>query len=155
MSSKTRWINNFLSWVATRFTWVNDEGTWWKVRATWENSGGTWRCIDAALTASSQNVSDSQTGVGVGGTVFGVLASPAFAVDEVGTISFAWTHLSTSSGVTPGITDSTSASPTWSASVQDGTPSTSRWRLTVTDGSTGATAFTDITVTLQWFQDGP
>lgn len=150
MSSKTLYVNNFLSWIATRFTWINDSGTWTKVRATWENNNGTWRAVQCALAVTSGSASGAASGAASFGLVSGSQNSPTTVTDSVGSISYSWVHVSTTSGPTPSITGATTAAPSWSATVSEGTPSSSSWRLTVTDATTGATATVLIAVTLTW-----
>ena len=63
-----------------------------------------------------------------------------------------WTHVSTSTGLTPDISRPMSATPTWSAVVTDGSenPAISTWQVEVVDLVTGAKARANVTVTLTW-----
>lgn len=102
------------------------------------------------LSVSADDVTKVTTGSGTSG----VVTSDAGASNTVTTggatpYSFAWSHLSTSSGNTPSISDATVSEPTWSATVSQSTDSVSSWKVTVTD-SIGTTAEDTITVTLSW-----
>jgi hypothetical protein len=145
VSNKTLHVNNFLSWIATRFIWLNLEGTWTKARAKWENNAGTWRCIQAALTVTAPNAVGVDSGPGTPGTVGAT--TTATANDAVGSISYAWVYVSGNAGT---INNASIQSPSWSALVADGTPLISTWQVTVTDATTGATDSEAITVSLTW-----
>lgn len=145
MSNKTLYVNNFLSWIATRFIWLNLDGTWTKVRAKWENNNGTWRCIQAALAVTAAHAVGVDSGPGTPGTVGAT--TTAVVTDAVGAITYAWTYLSGNAGT---INSASIASPSWSALVADGTPLISTWRCTVTDATTGASSSVEITVSLTW-----
>lgn len=148
MSSKQGYVNTFLSWTAFRYIWLNLSGTWTKARAKWENNAGTWRCVQAAIDIGENAGQGSASAAAPSGTVSGGLVGALSVTDSVGSLTYAWTHILTSSGNTPTIIGPATANPSWDATVTDGTPSVSIWRITVTDGTTGAVTFEDVTVTL-------
>ncbi len=103
-----------------------------------------------ALSVTASDVSGMASGFSFSGTVSSSGDSPD-TTPSGGTApyTYAWTHLSTSGGVTPTISSSTAQNPFWVATVDSGDPSVSTWRVTVTD-SAAQTASDDITVTLTW-----
>ncbi len=106
-----------------------------------------------ALSVTASDVSAVDSGFAASGTVSSIGESPN-TTPSGGTspYTYAWTHLGTSSGVTPTISSSTAQNPYWVATVNSGDPSVSTWRVTVTD-SGARTASDDITVTLTWIDN--
>lgn len=99
----------------------------------------------------------------VANDVFGFDSGPAFS-GNVSTLgdspnttasggtppyTYAWSHVSTSSGNTPTISSATAQNPYWFVAAEDGISSESVWRVTVTD-SVSATGSYDINVSLTW-----
>lgn len=100
----------------------------------------------SSLTVSATDVSETDEGAANNGPVSG--QSTATPSGAVGTITYSWAHLSTSSGSTPSISSSTAQSPTFSATVNESINSVSTWRVTATDDL--GSAQDTITVTLNW-----
>lgn len=105
------------------------------------------------LSVTADNVSGIDFGASFSGTVYTETSPDTTPANGAAPYTYAWTHISTSSGNTPTVVSATNQNPSWYADVADGTPSESVWRVTVTD-SVAATAQTDITVTLTWIYTG-
>lgn len=103
----------------------------------------------SAMSVTASNVSGYDAGFAQSGSVDGTGASPVVTGGTT-PYTYLWTHVSTSSGDTPYISNPYVAGPVWDALVYDGTPSTSIWRLTVTSSGGGSSAQVDITVDLTW-----
>jgi len=92
-----------------------------------------------------------------GNSFFGTVTSAAASVTASGGTepytAYSWSHISTSSGNTPSISNSAISNPTFTATVSSGTSSVSTWEVTVTD-SASDTASTYISVSLTWFNTG-
>ena len=101
------------------------------------------------LSVTADNVSGTNFGSSFSGTVYSENSPNTTPANGTAPYTYAWTHISTSSGNTPTVVSATDQNPSWYADVDDGVPSESVWRVTVTD-SVAATAQTDITVTLTW-----
>jgi hypothetical protein len=95
-------------------------------------------------------------GFASGNSTSGSVTSSAAVVNVSGgttPYTYAWNHISTSSGNTPTISSSSASNPTFSATVFNGTSSVSTWQVTVQDGaSTIESAY--VSVTLIWFDTG-
>lgn len=105
------------------------------------------------LSVTASNVSGSDSGPIAAGTVVSSNTPNPSVQGGSGAITYAWTHVSTSSGGTPTISASGIANPSWDAVVNDGIPSSSIWKLTITRD--GRTASVNITVTLTWTDTNP
>ena len=105
----------------------------------------------SAMSVTANDVFGANGGFAQSGSVSTAGSSPNTTVTGgASPYTYSWTHISTSSGPTPGISNASSANPTWSATVDDFPNSVSTWRLTVTSSGGGSTAQVNITVTLTW-----
>lgn len=105
----------------------------------------------SAMSVSANDVSGSAGGFAQAGSVSTSGSSPNTTVTGgTSPYTYAWTHISTASGNTPGISNASSANPLWSATVTDGEESVSTWRVTATSSGGGSSASDQITVTLTW-----
>ena len=100
------------------------------------------------LSVAASNVSRTRSGATPDGVVTSVALPNTTITGGVAPYTQAWVR---QSGDSPTISDANALNPTWTATVDSGVPNVSVWRVTATD-ATGATAFTDITVTLTWVQ---
>lgn len=103
-----------------------------------------------SISVTASNVTGSDSGAAPAGSVSSTTNPNPVVVGGSGTITYSWSHVSTSSGNTPNINSATAENPVWDATVADGTDSVSTWELEVTRG--GRTATCQITVTLTWIQ---
>lgn len=105
----------------------------------------------SAMSVTASDVSNNDGGFAGAGNVSSGTSTPSPSVTGgTSPYTYSWTHLGTSSGTTPGISNSATANPNWSAYVEDGIPSISNWRLTVTSSGGGSSAQVTISVTLSW-----
>lgn len=95
-------------------------------------------------------------GFNSGSSASGSVTSSAAVLSVTGgtsPYSYSWSHVSTSSGNTPTISNSAISNPTFSATVSNNVASISTWEVTVTD-NVSATASTYVSVTLIWLDVG-
>jgi len=101
-----------------------------------------------SLSVTVSNISKTAFGYGSSGTVTSNSASTTVS-GGTSPYTYSWSHISTTQGNTPTISNSTVDNPTFSATVIQDNQSISTWQLTVTD-NVSATASTYVTVTLTW-----
>ena len=102
------------------------------------------------LSVSANAVHGFNSGASSSGTV---TSSAAVVTASGGTTpytAYSWSHISTSSGVTPTISNSAISNPTFSATVINFQTAVSTWEVTVTDSASN-TASTYVSVSLTWF----
>lgn len=100
------------------------------------------------LSVSANAVYGFDSGPSISGSV---TSGAAVVTASGGTTpyTYAWTHISTTTGNTPTISSSSISNPTFSATVFDGVQSSSTWQITVTDGASDvASAY--VSVSLTW-----
>lgn len=98
----------------------------------------------------ASDVFGSGTGPSVSGSVSTFGDSPnTTASGGTPPYTYAWMHVSTSSGNTPTINSATEQNPYWFSIVSDGNPSISVWRVAVTDSASVVGAY-EINVSLTW-----
>jgi len=138
------------AWKTKAAEWIGVGGAWKAIAAEWIGVGGAWKLCYSALAVTASNVTGSSSGAAASGLVTSSTSPSTTPSGGSGNYTYLWAHVSTSSGNTPGVSLSTLANPSWSATVADGTDSVSTWRVTVTDTTYGVSATDDITVTLTW-----
>lgn len=103
----------------------------------------------SAMSVSANNVNEANSGFAPSGNVSGS-GTNTTVTGGTAPYTYSWTHLGTSSGNTPSISNAAAANPNWSASVTDVESSVSTWRVTATSSGGGSSASKQITVTLTW-----
>jgi hypothetical protein len=103
----------------------------------------------APLSVTASDVTGDGAGFSASGFIISNTSPVTTPSGGTAPYTYAWAHVTTSSGSTPSILSSTDQDPTWNATVFAGTPSASTWRVTATDAD-GRTGNTTITVTLTW-----
>jgi hypothetical protein len=104
------------------------------------------------LSISGNTVHGFDSGNAFSGTVTSSAASITASGGST-PYSYSWSHISTSSGLTPTISNSAISNPTFTSTVFSGVSSVSTWEVTVTDSASN-TASTYISVSLTWFDTG-
>jgi hypothetical protein len=103
-----------------------------------------------ALSVSANAVYGFASGNSASGSVTSAAAVVTPSGGSTPYTAYSWTHISTSSGITPTISNSAISNPTFTSTVFSGSPAVSTWQVTVTD-SAANTASTYVSVTLSWF----
>jgi len=105
------------------------------------------------LSISGNTVHGFDSGNAFSGTVTSSAASVTASGGTEPYTAYSWSHISTSSGNTPAISNAAISNPTFTATVSSGVSSVSTWEVTVTDSASN-TASTYISVSLTWFDTG-
>ena len=148
----SEWIGINGEWRSKIGEWIGISGEWRRVIREWIGINGEWKLMYAALSVSvtPSSVSGNRNGFAPSGSVTSGVATATPSYGS-GNYSYAWTHVSTSSGNTPYPVAPTSAATAFRADVvEDSTPSTSVWRVTVTDTSYGLTETATVNVNIVW-----
>lgn len=105
-----------------------------------------------SLSVSANTVHGFDSGNAFSGTV---TSDPASVTASGGSTpySYSWSHISTSSGLTPTISNSAISNPTFTSTVFSSESAVSTWEVTVTDNASN-TASTYVSVSLTWFNTG-
>jgi hypothetical protein len=142
-------------WVRARGYDFGDDAQALSDRFPNSDTSGVIATVGVVPTASTDLSVSANTvhGFNSGGSPSGTVTSSAAVVTVSGGVSpytYSWSHISTSSGVTPIISNAAISNPTFSATVVSGQTYVSTWEVTVTDDASNV-ASTYVGVSLSWF----